>query len=169
MVHIYCGDGKGKTTAAMGLAVRMAGSGGKVVIGQFFKDGSSSEIGVLKTVPGITLCHCKTIPGRYKNLTEPQREQVRLDYTAYLNDLLDLAEGADLLILDEAISACNHGIIPEQRITEFLSTHTFSMEIVLTGRNPSDNLMALADYVTEMCKRKHPFDCGIPARQGIEY
>lgn len=169
MVHLYCGDGKGKSTAAMGLAVRMAGSGGKVVIGQFFKDGSSSEIGVLKTIPGITVRHCDTVPGRYKNMTEQQRQKAQRDYTAYLKILLTLAEHADLLVLDEVVSACSHGVIPETLLTEFLAAHAFSMEIVLTGRNPSENLIALADYVTEMCKRKHPFDAGIPARLGVEY
>lgn len=169
MIHIYTGDGKGKTTAAMGLAVRMAGSGGQVLIGQFFKDGSSSEIGMLRQLPGIILRHCATIPGRYRNLSEEQRQQVRQDYTAYLNSLLQEAEGKDLLILDEAISACNHGIIPEETIRQFLRLSGLRMEIVLTGRDPSPELVELADYVTEMKKQKHPFDAGIPARLGVEY
>lgn len=169
MVHIYCGDGKGKTTASMGLAIRMAGFGGQVVVGQFFKDGSSSEMHILRSVPGITVRHCVTVPGRYRNLTPEQRTQVQRDYTAYLQELFALAEGKDLLVLDEAVSACNHGIIPEAEVVEFLKSHAFSMEIVLTGRNPSKNLLDCADYVTEMCKRAHPFDNGIPARAGIEY
>lgn len=169
MVHIYCGDGKGKTTAAMGLAIRMAGWGGQVVIGQFFKDGSSSEMVSLRQLPGITVKHCATVPGRYRNMTQEQRQQVRQDYTAYLRELFQLAQGKDLLVLDEAISACNHGIIPEEEVAAFVKQHTFNMEIVLTGRNPSEDLVSLADYVTEMCKRKHPFDQGIPARAGVEY
>ena len=169
MVHIYCGDGKGKTTAAMGLALRMAGSGGKVLIGQFFKDGSSSEIGMLKRLPGITVRHCATVPGRWRNMTPEQREQARRDYTAYLRALLTMAEGKDLLVLDEAVSACNNGVIPEGELLDFAGSHGFSMEIVLTGRNPSPALLEVGDYVTEMCKRKHPFDEGIPAREGVEY
>ena len=84
MVHIYCGDGKGKTTAAMGLALRMAGAGKQVLIGQFFKDGSSGEIRVLQTVPGVETLHCKTVPGRYARMTEAQRETARQDYSRYL-------------------------------------------------------------------------------------
>lgn len=169
MIHIYCGDGKGKTTAAMGLALRMAGFGGQVVIGQFFKDGSSSEIGPLRGIPGITVEHCATVPGRYALLTPEQRVQAAKDYTAYLHRLLEKAEGKSLLILDEAVSACNYGTIPEQEVVDFLKTHGDKMEIVLTGRNPSDRLVQLADYVTEMVKRKHPFDSGTPARPGIEF
>lgn len=169
MIHIYCGDGKGKTTAAVGLAVRMAGFGGKVLFGQFFKDGSSSEIAMLKLLPNITVRHCKTIPGRYIRLSPEQREQVRSDYTAYLRELLDMAEDFDLLVLDEVISACNHGTVPEEMLLAFLSKVPESPEVVLTGRNPSGALTALADYVTEMKKQKHPFDRGIPAREGIEF
>lgn len=169
MIHIYCGDGKGKTTAAMGLAIRMAGSGAHVVIGQFFKDGSSSEIGVLKTVPGITVRRCVTVPGRFFRFTPEQRQQATADYTAYLHQLMELARTAQLLVLDEAVSACNHGIIPEDVLVRFLKEQRETMEIVLTGRNPSDALLETADYVTEMKKQKHPFDEGIPARFGVEY
>ena len=169
MVHIYCGDGKGKTTAAMGLALRMAGSGGEVLVGQFFKDGSSSEIRMLKQLPGITVKHCATVPGRWRNLTPEQREQARRDYTAYLRELLALAEGKDLLVLDEAVSACNNGVIPEGALLDFVRGHAFPMEIVLTGRNPSPALLEVGDYVTQMRKLRHPFDEGIPAREGVEY
>lgn len=169
MIHIYCGDGKGKTTAAVGLAVRMAGFGGRVLLGQFFKDGSSHEISVLKAIPGVTVRHCKTIPGRYIRLNPEQREQVRQDYTAYLLGLLEDSRDYDLLVLDEVISACCHGTVPEETLCAFLSKAPESLEIILTGRNPSQALQAHADYITEMKKQKHPFDAGISAREGIEY
>lgn len=169
MIHIYCGDGKGKTTAAVGLAVRMAGFGGKVLFGQFFKDGSSSEIASLKALPNLTVRHCKTIPGRFIRLTPEQRQTVSSDYTQYLLDLLDNAAKYDMLILDEVISACNHGTVPESLLLSFLDSLPEGTEVVLTGRNPSEALLARADYVTEMCKRRHPFDNGIPAREGIEF
>lgn len=169
MIHIYCGDGKGKTTASVGLAVRMAGCGGKVLFGQFFKDGSSSEIASLKLLPNISVRHCRTIPGRYIRLDEAQRAQVRRDYTAYLQGLLEDAKHYDLLVLDEVVSACNHGTVPEAMLTAFLDTLPENREVVLTGRNPSEALLRRADYVSEVVKRKHPFDEGIPAREGIEY
>lgn len=169
MIHIYCGDGKGKTTAAVGLAVRMAGFGGKVLLGQFFKDGSSSEMAALRQIPNITLRHCVTIPGRFVRLSPEQRQQVSRDYTAYLRELLDSAGSFDLLVLDEVISACNHGTVPEEMLLAFLDSLPEDREVVLTGRNPSEALVNRADYVSEVRKVKHPFDRGITAREGIEY
>ncbi len=169
MIHIYCGDGKGKTTAAIGLAVRMAGFGGKMLFGQFFKDGSSSEISSLKLLPNVTTLHCHTIPGRYIRLNEQQRRQVAADYTAYLKNQLELAKDCDLLVLDEVISACNHGTVPEDMLTAFLDRLPEGKEVILTGRNPSEALVQRADYVSEVKKIKHPFDRGITAREGIEY
>lgn len=169
MIHIYCGDGKGKTTAAVGLSVRMAGYGGKVLFGQFFKDGSSSEIASLKLLPKITTLHCQTIPGRYLRLTPEQREQVSVDYTRYLEQLLAMSKDYDLLVLDEIISACNRKTVPEEMLITYLKKLPEEKEVVLTGRNPSEALTALADYVSEIRKQKHPFDRGITAREGIEY
>ena len=169
MVHVYCGDGKGKTTAAMGLALRMAGAGKRVLIGQFFKDGSSGEIRVLQTVPGVETLHCKTVPGRYARMTEAQRETARQDYSRYLLELLEKGREKDLLVLDEVISALNRGIVPMEPVVEFLKTWGQEKEIVLTGRNPSQTLLECADYVTEMKKQKHPFDRGIRARKGVEF
>ena len=113
--------------------------------------------------------HCVTVPGLYSRLTEQQRQQARRDYTAYLTELLAKAEGKDLLVLDEAVSACRHGSIPEETLLRYLDTHRETMEIVLTGREPSEALQARADYITEMCKRRHPFDRGIRARKGVEF
>lgn len=169
MIHIYCGDGKGKTTAAMGLALRMAGTGKNVLIGQFFKDGSSGEIKALKTIPGVEVLNCGTVPGRYVHMTDIQKEQARKDYTAYLLTLLERGRNADLLVLDEVVSALNRGIVPMEPVTVFLRDFGQKLEIVLTGRNPAPELVELADYVTEMRKEKHPFDKGVRARKGIEF
>ena len=169
MIHIYCGDGKGKTTAAMGLALRMAGAGKNVLIGQFFKDGSSGEIKALKTIPGVEVLNCGTAPGRYVHMTDIQKEQARKDYTAYLLTLLERGRNADLLVLDEVISALNRGIVPMEPVAAYLKAWGGEKEIVLTGRNPAQTLVDLADYVTEMRKEKHPFDQGVRARKGIEY
>ena len=79
------------------------------------------------------------------------------------------AAGADLLVLDEMLSACNNGVVPLEDVEAFLKTKPEGLEVVLTGRNPAPSLVDAADYVTEMCKRKHPFDNGIPARKGIEF
>jgi len=169
LIHIYCGDGKGKTTAAVGLALRAAGAGKRVVFTQFFKDGSSSEIDMLRRFETIRVMHCETVRGFYFRMTPAQREQVSRDYTELLRQVLAAAETADVLVLDEIISTCNHGTVPEKMVTAFLREKPEDLEVILTGRDPSQALVALADYVTQMQKIKHPFDRGIPARKGIEF
>lgn len=169
LIHLYCGDGKGKTSAAVGLAVRASGAGKQVLFTQFFKDGSSSEIESLKRLPGIRTIHAQTVKGFYHAMTPEQREQAREDYTALFRLAADAAGRADLLILDEIVSACNRGVVPETLVTDFLRKKPQHLEVVLTGRNPSPELMELADYITEMRKLRHPFDRGVAARKGIEF
>jgi cob(I)alamin adenosyltransferase len=169
LIHIYCGDGKGKTTAATGLAVRAAGAGKRVVFAQFFKSGSSSEISVLQIVENIQTVHCKTVRGFWRRMDDVKKAQAREDYTKFLVDVIKLARDADLLVMDEIISACNHGTVTETVVLDFLHNKPGNLEVVLTGRNPSEGLLALADYVSEMQKIKHPYDCGIAARKGIEF
>lgn len=169
LIHIYCGDGKGKTTAAIGLAVRAAGAGKKVVFTQFFKDGSSSEIKVLQGVENIQILHCNTVRGFWKRMTDAQKARASADYTQQLSDVARLAMDADLLVLDEIISACNHGTVTEVAVADFLRSKPERLEVVLTGRNPSERLLRLADYVTQMQKIKHPYDRGVAARKGIEF
>ena len=169
LIHLYCGDGKGKTTAAVGLAVRASGAGKQVLFTQFFKDGSSSEIQQLRSLPNIQTVHARTVNGFYWNMTPEQREKARADYTALFRQVTAQAQEADLLILDEIVSACNRGVVPEELVTDFLENKPEHLEVVLTGRNPSAQLQEKADYITEMRKLRHPFDRGTAARRGIEY
>ena len=90
------------------------------------------------------------------------------------SDAVKLAEDADLVVFDEIMAAVNYGMIPEKDVLDFLEKRPKKgepdgLEVVLTGRNPSEALIAEADYVSEICKRKHPFDKGIKARRGVEY
>ena len=169
LIHLYCGDGKGKTTAAVGLAVRASGAGKQVIFTQFFKDGASSEVAALKSLPGIRTLHAQTVKGFYRSMTPEQRVKAREDYTALFRQVTAAARDADLLILDEIVSACNRGVVPETLVTDFLRQKPFRLEVVLTGRNPSPALTALADYITEMRKLRHPYDRGVAARKGIEF
>lgn len=169
LIHIYCGDGKGKTTAAVGLTLRSAGAENRVVFTQFFKDGSSSEISLLRQIPGIIVLHADTVGGFWKRMTAEQQAQASRDYTELFHIACERAKNMDLLVLDEVISACNHGAVPEEALLEFLQNKPENLEVVLTGRNPSEALLVQADYVTEMKKIKHPFDRGVLARKGIEY
>lgn len=168
-LHIYCGDGKGKTTAAVGLAVRAAGHGMKVLFCQCMKDGTSSEVTMLKKL-GIDYCCCTEKLGFYWNMTEEQKEYAAHAYTHLFESASRRAEeeGYDLLVVDEFMSAWQHELICRKTALCFLMNRPKGLEVVLTGRDPGEELLALADYVTEMRKVKHPFDEGIPARRGIE-
>lgn len=169
MIHVYCGDGKGKTSAAIGLAIRAAGAGKKVLFSQFLKDGSSSELKILRGIEQISIVNCKTVSGFYCNMTAEERERAAKDYSEMLEEILSVSDKFDLLILDEVISACNNSIVDERELCRFLQDKPKSLEVVLTGRNPSKELLALADYATEMQKLKHPYDKGVLARLGIEF
>lgn len=167
LVHIYCGDGKGKTTAAAGLAVRAAGAGLRVLFVQFFKDGSSTEVAVLRTLAGVSVRTCAEA-GRFANMSAERRAEAKKEQSALLAEALKNAREYDLLVLDEVISACNRGTADEETLLAFLRSGE-RPETVLTGREPSERLLAEADYITEMKKLRHPFDTGVAARRGIEF
>jgi len=170
LIHLYCGDGKGKTTASVGLAVRAAGAGRRVLFVQFFKDGSSSELDVLRGIKNIEVRVCPTHYGFVWNMDEATFARAREGYTRLLRGALDAAkDGCGLLVLDEAVSACNCGAIPEREILDFIACRPEGLELVLTGRNPSEALMEAADYITEMQKVRHPYDKGVKARLGVEF
>lgn len=169
LIHIYCGDGKGKTTAAMGLAIRAAGSGRRVLILQFLKDGRSSEFASLAHVPNIEVIPQTRRFGFTWTLSEEEKAQARDYCSALLEDAFARAGDFDLLVLDEAVGACTSGMIGEVRLLALLEARPAELEVVLTGRGPSQALLERADYVTEMKMVKHPFQRGVSAREGIEY
>ena len=171
LVHIYCGDGKGKTTASVGAAVRAAGSGKKVVIKRFLKNDQSGEVEVLKKIPEITLLPCTRQFGFSWKMSPQEREEAKTYYNEELEKAWKMAldQDSDMLILDEAVGACSLGFINEERLLALISSKPEKLEVILTGRNPSKALLTSADYVTEMVMRAHPYTRGIPARKGIEY
>ena len=169
MIHLYYGDGKGKTSAACGLAVRSAGAGMRVLFTQFFKNGSSSENRILSGIEGIDVVMPGEYRGRYKNMDDAQKTAVGDNYRAFLSELINKAGDYDLIVLDEAVSAYGYGMFGKEEFLSFLQKEGCEREIVLTGRSPLPELLALADYATEMKKVKHPFDRGITARKGIEF
>ena len=169
-MHLYVGDGKGKTTAAVGLAVRMAGSGGRVLFGQFLKDGSSNEIKGLHEISNIELLLPKQFFGFTFRMDAQTKEQAKEYYREYFRELREKAgrNYYQMVIMDEAVDACNAGLLPESGLLAFIKESGQAQEIVLTGRNPSKAMEHAADYYTEMTKIRHPYDNGIKARIGIE-
>lgn len=170
LIHCYCGDGKGKTTAALGLALRAAGAGKKVLLLQFLKGRDTSELRVLERIPEITVLRGNASEKFSFQMDERERQQA---YDMHCKNLLTAVEAAragacDLLVLDEAMAAVSTGLIDEDLLRNFVENKPQPLELVLTGRNPPEWLLERADYVTEMVKRKHPFDSGISARTGVE-
>lgn len=170
-VHLYCGEGKGKTTCAMGLALRALGRGMEVTVLQFLKSEDSGERLALAQLPHV---HLVPVPKQMK-FSRAMNEEERRWAAAEFAQMMDVAERAAdgeagrLVVLDEVCAAVNAGLLPLERVTEFLDHRPPETEVVLTGRNPSAELMERADYITEMKKLAHPYDKGVAARRGIEY
>jgi len=180
MLHVYTGEGKGKTTSCVGLAVRAVGAGHRVALVQFDKgfDGENehySERKVLRTLPGLRLeptgCERMMPDGRFRFGVQPQ------DRAEALRGL-DLARAAvssaefDLVLLDELLSAQQYHLLSEEEVLGLLALWEEAgrpCELVLSGRTRLASVLDRADLVTEMRKVKHYFDAGVPARLGIEF
>lgn len=175
LVQIYTGDGKGKTTAAFGLALRAAGHGGKVLIYQFLKP-DTLELGerdLLNTqCEGIVVKWLDEPWDMFKSMQdENQLQRVR---DAIRNAIQELETAAheryyDVVILDEIVFCLNQGLANIDDIRGLIEHRDSQVEVVLTGRGAGEELIDMADLVTEMRLIKHPYDNGTPARKGIEY
>ncbi len=164
MIHVYIGDGKGKTTAAVGLSVRVAGHGLKVLFMQFLKDDSSGEVSVLRNIPGMTVVHATFNYGFTFQMTDEQKKETAIEY----DKMLDQAFNSDdfLIVLDEVIHALNAGLVKRAKLESVLEKDS---EIVLTGGDAPEWLLEKADYISNVQKLKHPYDREIEARKGIEF
>ena len=170
LIHIYCGDGKGKTTAAVGLAVRCAGRGNKVLLVQFLKSRDSGELYSLTKLPDIEVMRGKESKKFTFQMNEEEKHALLIEHNKMFEQVLAKIKngGYSLLILDEVIGALNAKVFEMPKLIEFLRHKPENLEVVLTGRNPAPELVEIADYVSEMRKVKHPMDKGIMAREGIE-
>lgn len=169
MLHIYCGDGKGKTSAAVGLAARAAGAGLSVLFAQFLKTGDSAELAALERVGGVDVVLPARSFGFFWTLSDAQKNQMREIYAYFWGELTKQAEGYDVFVADELLDAISLGLVDLAGAVAWLRGRPVGLEVVLTGRDPAPELVELADYVSEVRKVKHPFDRGVAARRGIEY
>lgn len=171
MIHIYCGDGKGKTTASLGLALRAAGSGMRVHIVQLLKGAYTSELDSIRLIPNITIERCDKNYGCIFTEDDENRQNV----TACNNQLLLSAEelvksgDIDMLIIDEFNNAYSLELIDRELADRIVMQKPQEVELILTGRNPERKFIDIADYVSEIKAVKHPYESGIIARKGIEY
>lgn len=170
LVHVYCGDGKGKTTAALGLCVRAAGAGYTVVVAQFLKTRDTGELEMLKKL-GVTILRVDGEYGFTWQLTSEDKEKMVEEHNRIFCKAVELCSAGTktLLVLDELAAAFGCGLVDTQLVLNALQNRPEALELVITGRNPAPELLELADYVTEMRKVRHPMDKGIIARKGIEF
>ncbi len=166
-VQVYTGDGKGKTTAAIGLAVRAAGAGLRVFIAQFIKMGRYSEIAVLEKLSDSIVCRQY---GRGCWLRgQPSAEDVRLAREG-LEEVRSVIESGEyqLVVLDEADVVTWFGLLDVEELLQLIDIKPDGVELVFTGRRADPRLIERADLVTEMREIKHYYHQGVPARRGIE-
>jgi len=171
LIHIYTGTGKGKTTAAVGLAVRALGAGLKVCYSSFHKNPDKygyHEIKNLEKLGAKILIFAKGHPHLDKSLDENVIKQDTVTGITELTKLL-ANEHFDLLIMDEILISVRDSYLCENDLLDFVKDKPLNLELVLTGRGATDALIECADYVSEIQKIKHPYDNGITSRKGIEF
>jgi cob(I)alamin adenosyltransferase len=168
LVQVYTGEGKGKTTAALGLALRACGSGLKVFLAQFAKGRSSGELSALARLADLVTVRQY---GRESFLVgEPGEEDRRLARAGWLEVRQVAARGEhDLLILDEIGIALHYGLVSAAEVLELAAGKPATLELVLTGRKIPPEILERADLVTEMREVKHYHTRGVAARRGIEF
>lgn len=170
LIHIYHGNGKGKTTSGIGLCIRAAGANLKVLIYQFLKDNDSSERKILSNIPGITLEEGKEKIKFIFKMSQEEKNKAAIFYGEEFERISKKAEeeAFDVLFFDEILHLINYGLLEEERVITFLENKPEKLEVIMTGYEPSKRLLELGDYVSCIQKEKHPFDKGISARKGIE-
>ena len=169
LVQIFTGDGKGKTSAALGTVVRALGQGLKVFIIFFMKgDYAYGERNTLKKLPGVTVMGFGSDDFVYPDRIKPEQiAQARQALEAAREAVL--SQKYDVVVLDEINLAATFKLIAVEDVMQLIKDKPRNVELILTGRRADPRLIQMADMVTEMVKIKHPFDQGIPSRRGIEY
>jgi cob(I)alamin adenosyltransferase len=168
LIQVYTGDGKGKTTAALGLALRAAGRNMKVLIVQFMKKWDYGELHSVELIPNITLKTFGTKDFVYKGKAK------KIDYEEAEKAFSFGVEGMqsgdyDIVIFDELNMALYYELLDLKEVVQKLKGESNNVEVVITGRRAPQEIIEIADLVTEMKEIKHPYQKGIEARRGIEY
>ncbi len=169
VVCVYTGNGKGKTSAAFGMALRFLGHGKRVVVIQFLKGTKTGEFMLKKNLPGLDIVQFGT--ENFVDLKNPSKEdkQRAIEALIYAKKIMTGAYRPDLLILDEANVAASAGMIDDTDLLDMISELPEEMNLVITGRGAGEKLLERADLVTEMKDVKHPFSKGSKAEEGLEY
>ena len=170
MIQTYYGNGKGKTSAAIGAAVRAAGSGMKVLFVQLLKDGSSSEICVLKNVKNIDCINsCKDYK-LFEDLSEKRVEDIKTNACEFFNNtLLKIYKNYSMIVFDECLDALKLCFIKSEPFLNFLKEQKQNIEFIITGHEISQDIAEISDYISYIKLEKHPYYNGAKSRKGIEF
>ena len=171
-IHVYCGDGKGKTTAAMGLCVRALGRGWNVVVSQFLKGQGTGELKILRDLPGCCVVDAPTATCTFVfQMDEQEKADYRQCVQRHFRETVKAAQetGAKLLVMDEVLDAVAMEMLDDEELAAFLTSRPADLEVVMTGRAPTPCVEPLCDYITRMTKIRHPYDQGLNARIGVEF
>lgn len=168
MIHIYTGDGKGKTTTGVGLCTRCLGHNKKVAIFQFMKTKNCGEYLTLNTKCDFYYSDIEF--GFVFNMTDEEKEVASCSTYRLFEEFSEKYAEYDVILLDEIISAVELGFVNLSKLVNICEKFkNQERELILTGRNVPNKLIEVADYVSEIISVKHPYEKGIPARKGIEY
>jgi ATP:corrinoid adenosyltransferase len=175
MIHLYTGQGKGKTTAAIGLCIRAAGRDFRVCFAQFMKGSDTGELHVLENLEGVTVLRSSTNFGFYSTMPDTDKAELTVIHNRILDRLLETAESGNcrMIVLDELTYPVKWGLLDTEKLRRLLKSGkegvSGEIEIVVTGRDAAEFLKESADYITEMECVRHPYEKGVAAREGIEF
>jgi len=171
LIQVYTGDGKGKSTAAIGQAVRAAGHGFKVGFVSFFKDPEVFGYGEFESLQKLgirTFLFARRHPHFYKKINLDEVREECLNGMQFIKELFQ-DQSWDMLVLDEINIAVRDGFLKEEEVLSLLEAKPEKLELVLTGRGATERIIKRADLVSEIKEVKHPYEQGIKSREGIEY
>jgi len=172
LIHLYSGDGKGKTTAAIGLMVRALGRGKRCILLQFLKGSATGELLALQSFDNLRVLRGKPDTPFTFLMTEEEKLTTKALHDAQLAEVFEAMQKgeADVVIMDEICAACSTGLLDLSLAEKMLAEKPETVELVLTGRDPQPFMLKYADYHTEMTLKAHPYESmGVGAREGIEY
>jgi cob(I)alamin adenosyltransferase len=172
LVQVYTGDGKGKTTAALGQGLRAVGQGYKVIMIQFLKGLDSGElVSIEKLYPQFKIIRFDKSKKFFWNMNDEEKKELKVKIDEAFEYIKGLVKNnkCDILILDEIMGVISNNLITTDEVLNIIKNKPENMEIILTGRNVPEEIIKAADLVTEMKMIKHPFENGIGPRKGIEY
>jgi|TARA_Y100000310_G_C20696719_1_gene826234 cob(I)alamin adenosyltransferase len=167
LIHVYTGEGKGKTSAGMGLILRALGRGLKIKIIQLFKRDTGEQFFFENS--GFKYLQFKPLHPFFKDYNENELDDLKKEFLKFWEDAIKDFREYDVVLIDEIGPGIKWKIIPEDLILKFLDNKSENTELILTGRNIPEAIIEKADYASEIKKIKHPYDKGVLARKGIEF